>query len=99
MFGHAPSDAVMLAFTHSSEVTEAFDGGAVEYLQLAQRLLALASEFAFLAGAAQGFDDTFIVIVADEPARTVTSVVAEVEGNVALRRFGVVEIGQLTVIV
>ena len=79
----------MLAFTHSAQVAQAQlrsgilpilsgivgHGQSGKLLYQSQHLFALLRQFACLAGFLQRVGDTGVAVVADEPARTVTSVV------------------------
>ena len=99
MLGNALADAMVLAFTHGGQVAQTLVGGLVELLQETQHTLALLGQFAIAAGLLQGTDHAVVVVLANEPARTVASVVGEIERHVALGGLGVDEVGQLSIIV
>ena len=99
VLGHAPPYAVVLALADGRQVAQALVRGLVEQLQLAQRLLPLARQLVLPARFAQRAQHALVVVLADEPARAVAPVVRQVDGDVALRCPGVLEVGQLAVVV
>ena len=99
MLGHALPDAVVLPFAHRGEFAQTLDGGGIESLHLGKHLLAFGREFPVMVGRAEGLQRLLVVVLADEPARAVPAIMAQVEWLVALRCRGQRFIGQLPVIV
>ena len=113
MLYHAPSDAVMLTFTHGAQVTQTELGSGIlpverriigyrqtyELLHLSQHLFAFGRQFTRLLCFLQGLCDAGIAVGADEPSRTVTSVVRHIERHVALWRRRQLLRGRIIVIV
>ena len=93
------ANAMVLAFTNSGQVAKALIGRLIKLFQLFQRLLTNSSKFALLGSLSQRVQHTLITIVADEPARAMTSIVGKVEGDVTGRSCCILEVRQLTVVV
>ena len=99
VLGHAFSDAMMLALSNSCQVAQTLDRCGVEGLQFLQGLLALWRQLASFAGTLQRVHGQRVLAFPDQPARSMTAIVAHVVGLIAFggRRQRLVR--QLTVVV
>ena len=93
------ADAMMLTLTNGGQVAKAKGGSLIKLLQLCQRLLSYGGQFSLLVGLAQGAKHTLIDIVANEPARTVTTIVREIEGHIVHGGWRILEVRELTVVI
>jgi riboflavin synthase len=81
------------------QVAQALIGGLVELLQLCQRLLADGCQLVLTGSLSQRVKCLVVVAGIDEPARTMSAIVREIEGHVACGGGCIPEVGKLTVIV
>ena len=96
---HTLADAMMLALTNSRQIAQTLDGCGVESLQLLQHLFAQWCQLTCLTGVLQRVHRQGVLTLPDQPARTMTTIMAHIIRFVALRGRCQSLCGQLTVII